>query len=157
VVCIAQIISATKPEVIFVPHANDAHPTHIGVHFLVMDALASLGGSLTCTIVQTEYWQPQYEPNLLVGVSEKDAAKLLDALACHRGENARNPYDVRLPAYLIDNVRRASERISSHGAPAVPVDFAMLYAIGLWKNGKFIPSALKRIIEPSESVATLFA
>jgi LmbE family N-acetylglucosaminyl deacetylase len=156
VASISNLLSEIKPHAVFLPHANDAHPTHIGVHFLAVDTLASLSDAYTCNILQTEYWQPQRDPNLMIGITEADAAILLDALACHTGENARNPYDARFPAYLIDNVRRGSERVGGHGTSSTTLDFAMLYSYGLWKNGKFIPSALKRIIDAGSSIETLF-
>ncbi|MDE1900198.1 MAG: PIG-L family deacetylase [Alphaproteobacteria bacterium] len=143
---IAELVGHYKPQAIFMPHAQDAHPTHIGTHLLGMDALALQPVEFSCAVVETEYWQPNPSPNLMIGVGAADAATLLSALACHAGEVARNPYDVRFPAYLIDNVRRGSERVGGAGAPSADMDFAMLYRYGLWKSGRFMPSALGRII-----------
>lgn len=96
------------------------------------------------------------EPNLMIGVNESDAATLLSALVCHAGENARNSFDARFPAYLIDNVRRGSERVGGKGAASAPDDFAMLYKVGVWKSGKFMPSALKRIVGAGSPVGEIF-
>ena len=153
---LADIIRHCRPQAIFLPHERDAHSTHIGTHLLGVDALASLGDAFTCTLVQTEYWHPIEEPNLMIGIGESDAAKMLAALSCHAGENARNAFDARFPSYLIDNVRRGSERVGGKGVPSAESDFAMLYKIGLWRGGKFAPSALKRIVGVVDSAGALF-
>ena len=152
---LSEIIGHYRPQAIFMPHAQDANPTHIGTHWLGMDALAKQSADFVCTVVQTEYWHPIENPNLMIGISEQDTAKLLEAVACHAGEVARNPFDARLPGYLIDNVRRGSEQVGVMGAIAAPMDFAMLYKLGLWRNGKFIPSALKRLIKAGDSIGEL--
>jgi LmbE family N-acetylglucosaminyl deacetylase len=149
---IGEIIAQLQPQLIMFPHAQDAHPTHIGTHFLGMDALALQDAGFSCAVAQSDYWQPHAEPNLMVGIGEEDASALLSALACHAGENARNPFDARFPAFLIDNVRRGSERVGGKGAVAAPMDFAMIYRLGVWRGGKFIPSALSRIISATDSI-----
>ena len=153
---LAEIIGHTKPQAIFLPHPEDANPTHIGTHHLGIDALTTMGANFSCSLIQTEYWHPLAEPNLMIGVGNDTAAKLLSALACYEGENARNPFDARFPAYLIDNVRRGSEIVGSAGAASAAMDFAMLYRLGLWHKGKFMPSALKRIIGAGDALDELF-
>ena len=39
---VAEILTEQQPRAIFIPHENDRHPTHIGTHFLVLDALETL-------------------------------------------------------------------------------------------------------------------
>jgi LmbE family N-acetylglucosaminyl deacetylase len=153
---VADMIAHVKPQAVFMPHALDAHPAHIGTHYLGMDALAKQAAGFTCSVIQTEYWHPLAEPNLMIGIGETDAATLLSALACHEGENARNPFDARFPAFLIDNVRRGSEIVGGAGVAAAAMDFAMLYKFGIWRGGKFVPSALKRMIGDTQAVGTLF-
>jgi hypothetical protein len=67
------------------------------------------------------------EPNLLIECPPDDLALLVEALACHAGEVARNPYHLRLPAWMIDNVRRGAERVFGPGAPAPAFPFGTLY------------------------------
>ncbi len=152
---IADIIAHTTPQAVIMPHAHDAHPAHIGTHHLGMEALVKQKNDFECKVIHTEYWQPQAEPNLMIGLGETDVAALLSALVCHVGENSRNAFDARFPAYLIDNVRRGSERVGGAGVASAPMDFAMLYKFGVWKNNKFIPSALPRMIGATESLAEL--
>jgi LmbE family N-acetylglucosaminyl deacetylase len=152
---LAQITAHYAPKAVFMPHAHDAHPAHIGLAQLGIDALASLPEEFICSVALTEYWHPLDQPNLMIGLSQTDAAQLLSALACHAGENARNPFDARFPAYLIDNVRRGSERVGGKGASVAPMDFAMLYRFGLWKNGKLLPSALGRIFVSDQDLSEL--
>ena len=151
------MIAQIQPQLIIMPHAADYNTTHMGTHGLGFDAMARLGREFTCAVALTEYWQPMDEPNAMIGASEKDAAALLLALSCHAGEVARNPFDRHFPAHLIDNVRRGSERIRGQGAAGARMDFASLYKLGIWLNGKFVPSALKRLVGEGEDIGTLFA
>lgn len=66
-------------------------------------------------------------PNLLVEVPPAILARLIEALACHCGEVTRNPYHRFLPAWMMDNVRRGIERISSPGCPAPEFPFGVLH------------------------------
>jgi hypothetical protein len=79
----------------------------------------------------------------------------MDALACHKGEVARNGFDRRFPAYLIDAVRRC-ERVSGKGKRAPAMDFAQIYRLGSWLRGKFVPSMLNRFIGSEASLGALF-
>jgi LmbE family N-acetylglucosaminyl deacetylase len=154
--CLTDILARYKPEAVFLPHVGDGHVAHQGAHWLGMDALAAQKEDFTCHIVQMEFWQPNEEPNCMVGVNDADAAILLNALCCHVGEVSRNPYHLRFPAYLADNVRRGSERVAGKGSPGAPMDFAMLYRIDRWKNGRVESAASNRIIGPGESAAHAF-
>jgi len=152
---VAEIIEHFQPQAIFLPHAHDWHPAHVGAHKLVMDALALMPRDFFSFIVQTEYWQPLADPDLMVGLAPEDAALLMSALACHAGEVARNPYDRRFPAYLIDNARRGCERMGGQGAASKPDAFAMLYKTGVWKQGKFSASALNKVLCADGSLGEL--
>jgi hypothetical protein len=59
------------------------------------------------------------------------------ALSLHSGEVARNPYHLRLPAWMMDNVRRGTELIGGQGASAPRFGFATLYRLRGWKDGDF--------------------
>jgi LmbE family N-acetylglucosaminyl deacetylase len=135
-----QIISATlarhQPRVIFFPHELDWNGTHIGTHFLVMDALQTLPKSFKCLIVETEFWGQMASPNLMVESSFDDVADLLAALSFHVGEVQRNPYHLRLPAWLQDNVRRGAELVGGQGGAAPNFTFGTLYRLRQWKNGR---------------------
>ena len=79
------------------------------------------------------------DPNLLVESSVADVADLIAALACHAGEVRRNPYHARLPAWLMDNVRRGAERLGGQGGVAPDFTFATLYRLQNWQGGKLRP------------------
>ena len=53
---IAEILRDKQPWIIVIPHSNDWNSTHIGTHWLVKDALQSLGNSFSCYVVETEFW-----------------------------------------------------------------------------------------------------
>lgn len=132
---IAALLQKHQPRAIFFPHERDWHPTHIGTHFLVMDALRRLPPDFKTTLVETEFWGQMLTPNLMVELSAGDVADLLAALSHHTGEMERNPYHLRLPAWLQDNVRRGSELVGGKGAAAPDFVFATLYHVQKWQNG----------------------
>jgi LmbE family N-acetylglucosaminyl deacetylase len=132
---IADILNQHRPRVVFLPHADDWNSTHIGTHFLVMDALRSLPADFACYAVETEFWRPMDSPNLMVEVSLQELADLMTALTFHVGEVRRNPYHLSLPAWMVDNVRRGSELIGGQGAAAPEFTFATLYRLCKWSNG----------------------
>ena len=121
---------------IFIPHEHDGHETHIGTHFLALDALKTLPRDFKCHVVETEFWGPMAEPNLLVESSTKDVADLVAALACHIGEVRRNAYHARLPAWMMDNVRRGAELVGGQGEVAPDFAFATIYRLRKWKSGR---------------------
>jgi N-acetylglucosamine malate deacetylase 1 len=130
---VANLLLCHQPQVIFFPHEYDWHATHIGTYWLVMDALETLPRNFRCTLVETEYWGPMASPNLLVELSVADVADLVAALALHAGEVRRNPYHLRLPAWLMDNVRRGAELVGGAGSRAPDFTFATLYRLRCWK------------------------
>jgi LmbE family N-acetylglucosaminyl deacetylase len=136
---IAEILAAQQPRVIFFPHARDWNSSHIGTHHLVVDALTTLGASFSCYAVETEFWGAMDTPNLVVESSEEDVCDLLTALSFHVGEVRRNPYHVRLPAWLIDNVRRGAELVGGQGGASPDFSFATLYRLSEWKSGGLQP------------------
>jgi len=135
-----QIIAATlarhRPRAIFFPHEQDWNSTHIGTHFLVMDALKTLPGDFQCMLIESEFWGQMTAPNLMVELGADDVAALLAALSFHVGEVRRNPYHLRLPGWLIDNVRRGAELVGGQGGAAPDYVFATLYQVRHWRNGR---------------------
>jgi LmbE family N-acetylglucosaminyl deacetylase len=138
---LAAALERTRPQVVFLPHGGDWNGTHIGTHHLGMEALHRLGNQLTCTVVETEFWGAMTAPNLMVESSVEDVADLCAATGFHEGEVARNPYHLRLPAWMIDNVRRGGELLGGAGGTPPPFTFATLYRLGLWHQGHLAPPA----------------
>jgi LmbE family N-acetylglucosaminyl deacetylase len=132
---ITALLLKHRPSAIFFPHEGDWHGAHIGTHFLVMDALKTMPPDFKATLVETEFWGQLLSPNLMVELSADDVADLLAALSFHVGEMQRNPYHLRLPAWLQDNVRRGAELVGGKGAAAPDFAFATLYRVGKWHNG----------------------
>jgi LmbE family N-acetylglucosaminyl deacetylase len=132
---IVGILSKYLPRAIFFPHESDGNSTHIGTHFLVMDALKAMPASFQCLVIETEFWGMMQSPNLMVESQPGDVADLLAALSFHVGEVRRNPYHLRLPAWLQDNVRRGAELVGGQGGVSPDFVFATLYRLRQWKNG----------------------
>ena len=134
---VATVLAEQKPRVIFFPHENDVHPAHVGVHWLVLDALKTLPRGFACFVVETEFWGQMTRPNLLVEIGAEDLAGLIAALSFHVGEVKRNSYHARLPAWMLDNVRRGAELIGGRGRKAPDFTFATVYRLQQWRGGKF--------------------
>ncbi len=133
---IAEIISQNQPRAILFPHDTDWNSSHIGTHFLVMDALKSLPADFTCHAVETEFWGAMASPNLMVEISPQDLGDLITALTFHVGEVKRNPYHLSLPAWMVDNVRRGGELVGGQGGAAPDFVFATLYRLQRWRQGR---------------------
>jgi LmbE family N-acetylglucosaminyl deacetylase len=132
---IAGILEREQPAVIFLPHERDWNGTHIGTHFLVVDALKSLGPKFSCFTVETEFWGAMDAPNLMVESSAADVADLMAATSFHVEEVRRNPYHLRQPAWMQDNVRRGGELVGGQGGAAPDFNFATLYRLRKWEAG----------------------
>ena len=132
---IAALLLKYKPSAIFFPHELDWNSTHIGTHFLIREALKTLPPSFTTALVETEFWGQMPSPNVIVELSAEDVADLLAALSFHVGELQRNPYHLRMPAWLQDNVRRGAELVGGQGGKAPDFVFATLYRIHRWQDG----------------------
>lgn len=131
---IADLLARERPTLILFPHADDWNQTHLGTHRLVTDAMATLP-ELDVLTVETEFWGAMAAPNLMVEMSAADLADLVAALALHTGEVARNPYHLRLPAWMMDNVRRGAELVGGQGGIAPDIAFATLYRLRAWRAG----------------------
>jgi LmbE family N-acetylglucosaminyl deacetylase len=152
------LIQQLNPKVVCFPHEADWNSTHIGTHFLVMDALRKMPSSFQCYIVETEFWGAMNDPNLMVEISGEDLGDMIAATTFHVGEVGRNPYHLSLPAWMMDNVRRGSEVVGGQGGATPDFAFAVLNRVRKWAGGqparffdggKFVPA--------SRNVADLFA
>jgi LmbE family N-acetylglucosaminyl deacetylase len=130
------VLAAQQPDIVFLPHAHDWNATHIGTHHVVLDAMRLLP-NLVCRVVEVEFWGAMAAPNLMIESTPTDVAALVAALSLHVGEVARNPYHLRLPAWMMDNVRRGAELVGGQGGAAPRFPFATLYRLRGWKNGAF--------------------
>ena len=132
---ITRLLAEHQPSIIFFPHDDDWNQTHLGVHHLLVEALGA--SRVRCLTVETEFWGAMDTPNLMVESSAADVADLVAALSLHVGEVARNAYHLRLPAWMIDNVRRGAELVGGQGRAAPEFAFATLYRLRRWENGEF--------------------
>jgi hypothetical protein len=97
------------------------------------------------------------DPNLLVESGIEDVGDLVAALACHVGEVRRNPYHARLPAWMMDNVRRGAELVGGRDEAAPDFTFATIYRLRQWSHGR-LTNVLKngRFLSRSGKAAKLF-
>ncbi len=139
---IAGILTQHQPRAIFYPHQGDWNSTHVGTHYLVTDALASMPSSFRCSAVETEFWAQMPSPNVLVESSPADLGALVTALTWHVGEVRRNPYHLTLPAWMMDNVRRGGEWVGGQGQAAPEFLFGTLYRLRHWIGDRFADGAV---------------
>ena len=154
---IVGILEANQPKVILFPHEQDWNSTHIGVHFLVMDALKKMPPGFSCFLAETEFWGQMGTPNLMVEMSAEDLADMVAATTFHVGEVKRNPYHLLLPAWMIDNVRRGTELVGGQGGAAPDFTFAALHRIRKWSAGA-VHAAFDggKLISRAENAGSLF-
>ena len=136
VTIIQSILQNRQPTVILFPHEHDWNSTHIGTHFLVMDALKRMPPNFECFLVETEFWGQMTEPNLMVELGPEDLADMITATTFHVGEVNRNPYHLLLPPWMMDNVRRGAELVGGQGGVAPDFKFAALYRVRKWRAGR---------------------
>jgi LmbE family N-acetylglucosaminyl deacetylase len=139
---IADILTQHQPRAIFSPHEGDWNSTHVGTHYLVTDALASMPPTFRCAAVEPEFWAQMPSPNVLVESSPADVAALVTALTWHVGEVRRNPYHLTLPAWMMDNVRRGGEWVGGQGHAAPAFLFGTLYRLRNWIGDRFEDGAV---------------
>jgi N-acetylglucosamine malate deacetylase 1 len=154
---VAGALARHQPRVIFFPHKADLHYTHVGTHYLVMHALQAMPRNFQTTLVETEFWGQMASPNLMVESSVDGVADLVAALSFHAGEVRRNPYHLRLPAWMQDNVRRGAEPAGRPGQAAPDFTFTTLYRLRRWKRGRavvFLKRGLR--IGAAEDPAAIF-
>jgi LmbE family N-acetylglucosaminyl deacetylase len=153
---IAALLEKHRPKVIFFPHELDWNSTHVGVHFLVLDALRA-ARDVQCHLIETEFWGQMQTPNLMVEYSADVVADLMAATSFHVGEVRRNPYHVLFPAWLMDNVRRGAELVGGQGGAAPAFLFAQLFRLRRWA-GSQVESCFAggRFLPASENPADLF-
>lgn len=138
------LIQKYAPDLIIAPHLKDHHPTHIKTGELLQNIARSLKKE-SFLIAWSEFWAPMTKPNLLVEVPMEIVNFQMQALEKHKGEIERNPYHLRLPAWMMDNVRRGSEIVAGKGETSSPMCFGVLYQLQRLKQGKI--STLK-LIDP---------
>jgi len=155
---LSEIFDQELPEAVFVPHVDDYNSTHIATHRLVTDALAAhlaRRASAAVVLIETEFWHPLAEPNLMIELTPEQVAIQLTAATEHGGEMRRNPYQLLQPCRLMDNVRRGSEVVGGQGAAAQPWDFAEIYRVGFWRGRSAVGPRPGGRMLPSSEPATL--
>ncbi len=150
------LIQKFQPQLIIAPHTKDFHPAHIKTGELLKKVLLSLKKE-TVLVAWSEFWGQMARPNILVEVPNEIVELQMKALEMHVGEVARNPYHLRLPAWMMDNVRRGSEVVGGKGSQAGAMAFGVLYQCQLYKNGKFTsPKLVNPFLSNDVDLAQMF-
>lgn len=128
------LIQKYQPQIILAPHLKDRHPTHIKTGQLFKKAVDT---KTNCIVAWSEFWGQLEKPNTLIEVPQEILALQMEALSLHLGEVERNPYHLRLPAWMMDNVRRGSEIIAGNGNASARISYGVIYQLQTVKKGKF--------------------
>ena len=128
------LLQKYQPQLIICPHEKDAHPTHIKTAKLLNKVLKTYKADVL--VAWSEFWGAIEKPNCLIEVPEEILHIQMQALTCHAGEIKRNPYHLRLPSWMIDNVRRGGEIIANIGGEIPQFSFGVIYHIQKLKDGK---------------------
>ena len=144
------LIQKYQPDLIIAPHLKDLHPTHVKTGKLCKEVLTSLKKQ-SVLVAWSEFWGQMARPNLLVEVPQEIIQLQMMALEKHAGEISRNPYHLRLPAWMMDNVRRGVELIKGAEKNASLIAFGVLYQLQICKDGKFSTPKLSHHILFSET------
>ena len=147
------------PDLVCMPHGEDGHPTHVAVSCLVHDALAlyTQRAQRQVLAAASEFWRPCSSPKILVGIDVATLALLVAGVVRHRGEIARNPYHLRLPAKLMDTVRRGGELLAGVKLTAPDFCFGELYDLALYVDGSKKEWAGSQVVFPPNQPIDLWA
>lgn len=149
---LAALLTEHRPALVLAPHALDDNPSHRGVHRVVVEAIAA--AKLDTVLALTEFWSTQSEPNALVQTNIADTARLIAALERHTGEIERNPYHLRLPAFLADAVRRGGELVLGAGEEVPDFAFATLYRLVACRAGQPVGDLPRRIFPADQALSS---
>lgn len=149
------LIEKYSPQLIIAPHLQDFHPAHIKTGELLRDALNKIE-RLNTLVAWSEFWGQMAAPNLLLEVPVEILELQIKALEKHKGEIERNPYHLRLPAWMMDNVRRGSEVIGGTGAQAIQMPFGVLYKLELYSQSKFTAPEIPTVLTADSDLAQMF-
>lgn len=149
------LIEKYQPDLIIAPHTKDFHPAHIKTGELLKTVLETLP-QLTTLVAWSEFWGQLTAPTILVEVPQEILELQMKALAKHVGEIKRNPYHLRLPAWMMDNVRRGSEIIGGKGTDSQNMAYAVLYQLELFHQGTYSRAEVPSALDVSVNLAQIF-
>lgn len=149
------LILRYRPALILAPHLKDHHPTHIKTGELLKKTLSGMK-NINMLVAWTEFWGPMKDPNLLLEVPLEILELQMRALEKHKGEVGRNSYHLRLPAWMMDNVRRGSEVIAGKGEMSAQFAFGVLYRLQLFKQGKFTSPKMDSFLSAEKDIGQIF-
>jgi hypothetical protein len=147
-------IKKLNPFLIISSSVDDRHPTHIKSAMTLKNEIKNLNYS--GFVAWGEYWGQLKNANTLIEISPEQLKLQTLALSKHLGEVSRNPYDLRLPAWMVDQVRKGSEFVcgSIHSSP--PFVFGQTYQVEEFHLGKKITGKKKSLVSCSDDLSDLF-
>lgn len=143
-------IAELRPALVLGPSPHDGHHGHEVVGRATRDALQRL--SVRPRWWMWTLWGHAPTPSLLVELDEQLLGRTSHALAAHRGELARTPYDRLLRARAEVAAVLGSEQVFGWGAAGPPVPYAEILTELLTDRGDW-PLAGPRRLDPADGLA----
>lgn len=103
---VARMVRAEKPDIIFVPHKGEEHPTHRASTKIVLKALETLGEQSRKNLKEVWFYEitsPITDPNMLISFGRDIMTIKMNAITAHRSQIQRKRYD--LAAKGLNNFR----------------------------------------------------
>ncbi len=104
---IHEILYAVQPDVLYIPHSQDAHPDHRNAYQLVQDAVCTLKIPRPA-LYAYEIWEPLYA-DYLINITEV-MAKKRQALHCYRSQLELHEYEQMIEALNTYRILRIADR-----------------------------------------------
>lgn len=149
-----EYLEKINPDIITLPHLDDGHTTHKRCYVEWMKNISEFG--YEGTVLLNEFWFPMRDANLIIEVPKDIVIKQIAALKCHQGEILRNPYDKRLPFWLLDNTRRGFEQIMGNLTTSTDLIFTQLFKKIIISKNKVIEIKSKDIIRAEDNLIKIF-
>lgn len=151
-----EVFDQEQPDLVLAPHAQDFNTSHVGTHWLAVDALGQHlehSGRGLVLLAETEIWHQIEKPNMMLGLTPEFVAAQLVGIVEHGDEMRRNPYHLLHGCRLMDNVRRGSEVVGGQGAAARNYVFAEIYNVVMIKGRERVEPLKECIVDPDAKVS----
>ena len=121
---ITNILKEIKPDIIMIPHKNDAHSTHIISRKIVLEAIKNVVEKIELWSYETTWSLFKNKKfNMIVVLSGYEMQRKIDAIKCHESQIKRTRYD--LAAKALGSFRAAlipEQALTTYGEEGMELD-----------------------------------
>lgn len=152
---LGELICEASPAIVVSPHPHDGHHGHEIVARATMDAISTSPSPPIWWM--WGLWAELPLPTVYVPFGEPELSILQDGISAYAGENARNRYDLLLPARAISATVLGTERVFGFGAerasgqPYAELLTEVRYSGDRWNLGT------ARVLNPENPMPTMWS